>query len=94
MADPTQRGRRSTPEHRSRYVHRLTRELRDHPRLPPSRAATMNAVERNATKLLIDRAMRAKVQAQGGRGARRYGPRRAEGAKTVFFPAQSGHPGQ
>jgi len=54
----------------------------------------MNAVERNATKLLIDRAMRAKVQAQGGRGARRYGPRRAEGAKTVFFPAQSGHPGQ
>jgi len=47
----------------------------------------MNAAERHAAKLLIDRATRAKVQAQGRRDARLHGrTQNVEAAKTVFFP--------
>ena len=53
----------------------------------------MTAAERHATKLRIDQATRAKIEARGGEGARFH--RRAqhvEAVKTVFFPTKGDRP--
>jgi hypothetical protein len=55
----------------------------------------MNAAERHATKLLIDRAARTKIQAQRRHGARLHGlTQHVEAVKTVFFPTKGTSPGR
>ncbi len=55
----------------------------------------MNAAERHATKLLIDRATRAKLETQRSPAVRLYGrTRRIEAVKTVFFPTEAAGQGR